>query len=263
MGDTLYGTTSIDGSPNYGTAADPGYGTVFSLKSNDVVVLSEASLTGFGRELGALSVISANGAPQTGHIGFAPTPTGFVALNDPNWPHDLETFALQVRDSAPDSLAADLADAVRELDSQTYDGFDLTAWIRNPHIDAIDAAATQGGAYNLFITIRETAGDVGSPFFGFDFTQLIGTDDTISVDELAVSATASVPEPSTWAMTIVGFFGLGGMARRGRRNAHSAATVLARRPRNAAPRPPKPRSMTAQAAGSGTTSARKLVTSKV
>jgi uncharacterized repeat protein (TIGR03803 family) len=217
VGDTLYGTTSSDGSPQFGTAADPGYGTVFSLTPDSVAVLSKVALTGFGREVGSVSVVSPNGGPGIGHLGFSTTPTGFVALNDPNTADDLYTFALHVVDSAPDSLQADLADAVWELNSAQYDGFDLIASMRDPHINPLDAVGSPGGDYDLFITIRETAGGAGSPYFGFDFTQLIGTDDTLEVDELAVSATAAVPEPTTWAMLSLGFLGLGGMARRGRK----------------------------------------------
>lgn len=51
-------------------------------------------------------------------------------------------------------------------------------------------------------------------------TSPFGTEGNLSIDDLVVTTVAAVPEPSTWAMMILGFAGVGYMAyRRGRKPA--------------------------------------------
>ena len=67
-----------------------------------------------------------------------------------------------------------------------------------------------GGRYDFFVTITGDTLGTGSPYFGFDFTQLNGTADTLSV-----SAVAAVPEPA--AATVAAAAAVALLARRRRR----------------------------------------------
>jgi uncharacterized repeat protein (TIGR03803 family) len=192
VGATLYGTTSMDGSPDYGSAADPGYGTVFSLTPDQIVTVTKAVANGFGANVGALSVVSVNGLPQIGRVRFPATGIGHAAVTDPDWPHDVETFALHLFDKATDRLGPDLTDVVWELNAAKYSGFTVTASRIDPTINPTAPRGRFGGAYNLFITVRATGTDRSAPAFGFDLARLNGTPDTLTVDQLAVLATPIV-----------------------------------------------------------------------
>jgi uncharacterized repeat protein (TIGR03803 family) len=192
VGATLYGTTSGAGSPDYGVAADPGHGTVFSLTPDEIVTVTKALANGIGAEVGALSVVSANGAPQIGRVRFSPTVIGHAALSDPNWPHDVETFALHLFDKATDRLGPDLTDVVWELNAAKYNGFTVRASRIDPTINPNAPTGRFGGNYNLFITVRATGSSRNPPAFGFDLARLNGTLDTLAADQLAVLATPIV-----------------------------------------------------------------------
>jgi hypothetical protein len=78
--------------------------------------------------------------------------------------------------------------------------------------------------FTLFNTTTGTVG-VGSPNFDGDpitlgFAQntnlAAGTNNEISFDNLDITLNSAVPEPSTWAMMILGFCGVGFMAYRGK-----------------------------------------------
>jgi hypothetical protein len=104
-----------------------------------------------------------------------------------------------ITDSVPGNLAADLADAASEIDAQTYTGYGVTASATDP------TGGSFGGGYDFFITITNPTLGTGSPYFGFDFTQLNNTTDTLSVTTAA--AAAAVPEPAS-----LGFLAIGGIA---------------------------------------------------
>ncbi len=192
VGATLYGTTSQGGSPDYGVAADPGHGTVFSLTPDQIVTVNKALANGFGAEVAALSVVSVNGLPQIGRVRFPATNIGHAAVNDPNWPHDVETFALHLFDKATDRLGTDLSDLVWELNAAKYNGFTVMASRIDPTISRGAPTGRFGGAYNLFITVRASGPGRDAPAFGFDLARLNGTPDTLTVDQLAILATPVV-----------------------------------------------------------------------
>ena len=70
----------------------------------------------------------------------------------------------------------------------------------------------------LFGTFALSTAIIDSAIFSFTNT---GT--SMNVDNIVVSAVAAVPEPSTWAMMILGFAGVGFMAYRRRKSAAIAA----------------------------------------
>ena len=196
-GNTFYGTTYFGG-------ANSG-GTVFSLTPNPIASLTATAPTEFGSNVGSLAVGGGNGKYSVASVTIAPTPTGYVTVSGFNPSTDTETFALDVTDSVPGNLAADLADAVSEIDSGTYSGFSLTA-------GTVDSTGVFGGGYDFFITITDPTLGTGSPDFGFDFTQLNGISDTLSVGAVAVTGGA-VPEPASLAMLVAGSVGLLGRRR--------------------------------------------------
>ena len=57
-----------------------------------------------------------------------------------------------------------------------------------------------GSGYNFYLTITNPTLGTGSPYFGFDFTQLSGTSDTLSVSAVA----AAVPEPTSLSLLAIG-----------------------------------------------------------
>ena len=182
-GNTLYGTT-FAGGPN-------GWGTVFALAINPIVSLTAAAPAAFGSQAGTLAVVGGNGKYIGGTGTFTATPTGYVAVSGFNPPSDTENYALHITDSVPANLAVDLADAASEINALTYTGYSLTASTTDP------TGGSFGSGYNFFLTISgSTLG--GSPYLGFDFTQLNGITDMLSVDDVAV------PEPGCASLLLLG-----------------------------------------------------------
>jgi uncharacterized repeat protein (TIGR03803 family) len=179
-GNTLYGAT-YEGGAN-------GDGTVFALMLNAAWVSSSAP-TAYGSPVGTLAISRVNGVYSIASADFTATSTGYldVAGLDPT---DTEVYALDIIDSVPANLASDLADAVSEIDAANYSGYSLTA-------STTDPTGEFGSGYNFYITVSGSTLETGSPYFGFDFTQLTGITDTLSVD--AVAATG-VPEPTTTSL---------------------------------------------------------------
>jgi hypothetical protein len=82
------------------------------------------------------------------------------------------------------------------INGGSYTGFSVTA-------STTDPVGNFGGGYDLFLTIKNPTLGTGSPFLGFDFTQLSGTTDTLSV-----TAAAAVPEPTSLGLLAIGSLSL-------------------------------------------------------
>ena len=178
-GNTFYGTTKAGGASNDGT--------VFSLTPNPILSLTPAAPTAFGSKLGTLTL------PSSGSAAFTATPTGYVAVTGFHPSTSTEIYALKVTDSIPTNLLADLSDAVSELNAATYPGYSLLA-------STTDPTGHFGTGYNFYLTLTNPTLGTGSPYFGFDFTQLNGTTDTLSVSAIAATA----PEPTTLSLLAIG-----------------------------------------------------------
>jgi uncharacterized repeat protein (TIGR03803 family) len=193
-GNTLYGTTVGGGANNDGT--------VFSLTPNPIISLTAAAPTAFGSTVGTLAVTGSHGNYVPGSATFTATPTGYLAVGGFNPSTDTETYALEITDSVPGNLAADLADAASEINAATYSGYSVTA-------STTDPLPILNNGYDFYITITNPTLGTGSPYFGFDFTQLNNTTDTLSVSGAAVTG---VPEPASLSLLAIG-----GIALLGRR----------------------------------------------
>jgi uncharacterized repeat protein (TIGR03803 family) len=190
-GSTLYGTTQDGGAS--------GAGTVFSVSLTSptpIISLTAAAPTAFGSNVGTLTLTGSNGNYTTGSASFTATPTGYLAVTGFNPSTDNEVYALELTDSTPANLTADLADAESEINSGTYTDYSVTA-------STTDPLTILGTGYDFYITITNDTLGTGSPYFGFDFTQLNGTPDTLSV-----SAAAAVPEPASVSLLALGAIAL-------------------------------------------------------
>ncbi len=182
-GNALYGTTFVGGAN--------GDGTVFALTPNAIISLTATAPAAFGVQVGTLAVVGGNGKYKVATATFPATPTGYVAVSGFNPASDTENYALHITDSVGANLAADLADAASEINAFTYTGYSLTASTIDP------TGGSFGSGYNFFLTV--TGSTLGSsPYLGFDFTQLNGITDTLSVDNVAV------PEPGSASLLLLG-----------------------------------------------------------
>jgi uncharacterized repeat protein (TIGR03803 family) len=189
-GSTLYGTTYSSGGAN-------NYGTVFALRPN-AVSLSSSTPTAYGSQVGMLTITRVNGVYSVTTTTFAATPTGYLAVSGVNPSTDPRVYALHVTDSLPANLGADLVEAITEIDGDSYSGFNLNA-------STTDPTGNFGDGFNFYVTVTGSTLGTGSPYFGFDFTQLTGITDTLSVDAAAVTA---VPEPATSSLLLVASAGI-------------------------------------------------------
>jgi uncharacterized repeat protein (TIGR03803 family) len=201
VGNTFYGTTDKGGSNSDGT--------VFSLTPNPIISLTATTPTAFGSKVGTLTLTGGRGSYTVGSASFAATPTGYLAVSGFNPSTDTEVYALEITDSAPANLTVDLADAASEINAATYTGYEVTA-------STTDPLSILGTGYDFYITITDPTLGTGSPYFGFDFTQLNGTSDTLSV-----TAVAAVPEPTSLGLLAICSLGLLGRRRGRGRMAHS------------------------------------------
>jgi uncharacterized repeat protein (TIGR03803 family) len=188
-GNTLYGTTDNGGSTYTGGVT--GDGTVFSITPNAVSALSTAVPTAFGAELGTLTLTGAGpGTYKPAFATFAATKTGYFSIKGFN-PTDTEIYALVITDSVPANLSSDLAALVAQINGGTYSGFSVTASTTDPTGGQFDASVQPGG-YDFYFTFTDPTLGTGSPYFGFDLSQLNGT-----TDVLTATAVAVVPEPAS------------------------------------------------------------------
>jgi len=182
-GNTLIGTTS-----NGGTSND---GTIFALTPNPIISLTATAPTAFGSQVGTLALFGGHNVASC-----TPTPTGYLSVSGFVPSTAIERYALHITDSVAANLAADLADAVSEINAASYSGYSLTAATTDP-------TGLFGSGYDFFLTFTGSTLGTGSPYFGFDFTQLNGISDTLSVD-----AVATVPEPASLASLTFGAIAL-------------------------------------------------------
>ena len=92
-------------------------------------------------------------------------------------------------------------------------GDDNTVWVSlGDFVREITLASNAGLTNQGFTFTTRTAGNLSFENFGGDNLGLIL--DNITVDSATPTQTASVPEPSTWAMLLLGFAGVGFMAYR-------------------------------------------------
>ena len=149
-----------------------------------------------GAQVGSLYVNGSHGSYVSANASFAATPTGYLAVTGFNPSTDSASYAIEITDSTPASLAADLADAANEINAGTYTGYTITA-------STTDPLTILNNGYDFYITITNDTLGTGSPYFGFDFTQLNGTSDT-----LRVTAAAAVPEPASLSLIAIGSLAL-------------------------------------------------------
>jgi uncharacterized repeat protein (TIGR03803 family) len=205
-GEHPYAGLTLSGSTLYGTTAGGGAsgdGTVFSLTPNPIISLTAAAPTAFGTQVGTLTVTGGHGSYTVGSATFTATPTGYLAVNGFNPSTDTEVYALEITDSVPGNLAADLADAASEINAAAYTGYSVTA-------STTDPLTILGTGHDFYITITGDTLGTGSPYLGFDFTQLNNTTDTLSV-----TGVTAVPEPASLSVLAIG-----GVALLGRRRAN-------------------------------------------
>jgi uncharacterized repeat protein (TIGR03803 family) len=194
-GNTIYGTTKGDDHDNYGT--------VFSLvHDTSILSLTTTAPTNFGRDLGPLNVSGSHGNYTTGSISVDNSPIGYLDIGGFNPSTDTEVYALAITDSVPANLATDLSSAASLINAASYSGYGVTA-------STTDPLGIFGNGYDLFLTITDPTLGTGSPYLGFDFTQLTGTTDTLSVNSVA-----AVPEPASLGLLAIGSLPLLGRRRK-------------------------------------------------
>jgi uncharacterized repeat protein (TIGR03803 family) len=185
-GSTLYGVTEDGGANNEGT--------IFAVnlsKPAPIISLTVTAPTAFGSKVGTLALTSSSGNYYGVPARFTGTPTGYLGVSGFNPSTDTEIYGLEITDSVPSNLAADLADAASEINAASYSGYSVTA-------STTDPTGRFGTDADFFLTFSGSTLGTGSPYLGFDFTQLNGTTDTLSV------GVVGVPEPASLALLALG-----------------------------------------------------------
>jgi hypothetical protein len=98
-----------------------------------------------------------------------------------------------------------------------YNGSTLVGTIGGGQVGAPASGSQTSGDTNRYVNI--TSDQL------FDRVELVTTSPAFEVDDIALTAAvaAAIPEPSTWAMMILGFCGIGAMTYRRRKSAMLAA----------------------------------------
>jgi hypothetical protein len=102
---------------------------------------------------------------------------------------------------------------------QTIQGFTIRDVGANTVLFSQGSTFITGATHNSFSFTGVTANTLE---LVVNLTGLGGVSDDIGLDNIRFSQAAApgvVPEPATWAMMLLGFFGVGAMARAGRRKA--------------------------------------------
>jgi PEP-CTERM motif len=166
----------------------------------------------------SLAVVNVGNASSTinSSTGFSPT---LITINGAQQTivqdGNLST-ALTQGFGIAETANGELVGTVFGADVQAGLGNNLSSTPIAPGVFTQDSTLTVPGCNcsgNGNITI---SGDFGQEFIDFSLTQSITTD---------TSLTTAVPEPSTWAMMILGFFGVGFMAYRRKQSGPSLRVV--------------------------------------
>jgi uncharacterized repeat protein (TIGR03803 family) len=189
-GTTLYGTTQLGGAN--------GDGEVFALIANPVVALTASAPTTFGGSLGSQTITKSSGNSVPVSMSFAPTANGYLAISMSNPSTDTQVYALNITDSIPANLNADLALLATQIDDGAYTGFTATADTTDPTGGQLTSLAP--GNFNFFITLTGPTLSASEDYFGFDFSQLNATSDTLTTSGIAVT---TVPEPASLSLLAV------------------------------------------------------------
>jgi len=166
---------------------------------------------------GDITWSSTNASTQGGSVfgyngGYGFDSNGFssdnlVGLNDSSHVYGI----------SPDSMEFDFSTAVSAVGG-------VLNWVPD-NGDTVTISAFDAGN-NLLGSLQLAAGGANSvtpdSFYGFqsstaDISRFVLTDGYVAVlDGLSVGGGGAVPEPATWALSILGFFGAGSMLRRRR-----------------------------------------------
>jgi uncharacterized repeat protein (TIGR03803 family) len=178
VGNTFYAATRLGGANNSGT--------VVSVVESPIS-LSDIAPTSFGSNIGTLTSTNSFQA-------FTATLAGYSAATFWNSPTQPEVYALDITDSNPANLAADLSALAAQINVQSFSEFSVTATTTDP------TGGGLAGNYDLFLTFTNIALNSTTTYFGFDLSQFTANSDT-----LTASAIAAVPEPAGTSIAI--FFG--------------------------------------------------------
>jgi uncharacterized repeat protein (TIGR03803 family) len=176
VGSTFYAATRNGGTNNAGT--------VISVVES-LITLSDIAPTSFGGNIATLT-------PQNPSQTFSASTAGYSSAALWNSPTQAEVYGLNITDSNPANLAADLSALAAQINGESFSEFSVSATTTDPTGGALP------GSYNLFLTFTNIALNSPTTYFGFDLTQFTANSDT-----LRASAVAAVPEPATAAIALV------------------------------------------------------------
>lgn len=154
--------------------------------TNPIVSLTAASAgnpTGFGANVGTLTVTGHNGSYTLGHLVITPTASGFAEAHTFNPTSDPELYGLDVLVGGQQASAADLAILLADVNASGAALGGLVATLTSP-------SAAFPGADNFFLTAATPPS--GDNFLGFNLANATGLSGSATVSEIDV-----VPEPTS------------------------------------------------------------------
>jgi len=218
-----------------GTFAPANYNTVISVVSDPAVTEVVSQCASCGNPGSALEFQF--GMPDGGGVFNTPNILGVINTTfayDPSTQGAITSLAASVDKDITVNDLEDYGNAFHVLLEQGGNFYTLSSAPSGPVLVGPGTTGfntISGGGFTAadFVQINPTTGvfgsanpnfDGGTILFGFyqEFgaSALPGTTNEAVFDNLSFTLT-SVPEPATWAMLLVGFFGLGAMARTRRR----------------------------------------------